>query len=68
MQDQFGGEKMIVRLLKDTRIIEEREMDRVPVKDELIWIHEDLYIVTEVHWRQDGHASLLITENLSSYS
>lgn len=58
---------MIVRLINHGKVIEEREMDRVPIKEEEIIIgdiqEERFLVVKEVFWRQDGHASLLLGED-----
>lgn len=52
---------MKVRLVKNSAVIEEREMDRVPCAGELVWLTElELYTVVEVFWRPDGHASVLL--------
>lgn len=54
----------IVRIVKDG--IEERTMDRVPIIGETVWFKdEDYFIVKDVWWRQDGHATIFVkTEDL----
>ena len=55
-----------VRILKGTTILEERLMHRAPIAGEYIWLenNSNLVKVIEVHWRNDGHASVLVSDNL----
>jgi hypothetical protein len=52
------------RLVKNGSIIENRQIDRVPIKGEYVWRDDDreLFVVAEVFWRTDGKASILLKD------
>ncbi len=54
--------QVFVRLLVGVTILEERTMDRVPAKGEYVWVGDNMHTVEDIHWRRDGHASVLLSK------
>lgn len=56
-------ERPKVRLVYRGEIYDTVEFDRVPMKDEIIWIDDkEFFEVKEVYWGLNGGASLLVSK------